>query len=365
VPSNQRIQIKPWTDQDFASARPQWQELLGRCDADPLFMSWDWQWLWWQHYGPELDGELFLLAGYSTDGLLIGLAPLYIRRAPHRTGLNANRIESLGSALRRSSGVFSEYLDILVARDHEEAFIAVLADAILHETRWSDLVVSNTKHDGIAARLMRGLLSASCYVREIDSIAAHVVSLPTDFADYVRALKSGTRRKLWNHRARLSRPRIVLGEAQDIPSLFNLMNSLHIDRWGALTFTGLRMRFHQALAHAFAQRNQLRFSLLMVDDNPISVAYNVRIGDTEYSIQSGFKPHAIRGISPGYLHFGYCIEQACLDGLRKFDFLAGPGRHRDYKREFLTSPTPLATFQAIRSRPLGWLYRTYDRRFHK
>ena len=90
--------------------------------------------------------------------------------------------------------------------------------------------------------------------------------------------------------------------------------------------------------------------------------YNVRIGTTEYNVQSGFDSTASRGISPGYLHFGYCIERACDEGVRDFDFLAGPGRRSDYKRDFATQPTQLATMQAIRSRPLAWLYRQYDRR---
>jgi CelD/BcsL family acetyltransferase involved in cellulose biosynthesis len=361
----QIIQIRPWTDENFANSNTQWRELLECCDVDPLFMSWDWQWLWWRHYGPELKAKLFILAGYSTDGTLVGLAPFYTRRATHRGGVNANRIESLGSNWRCRNGVFSEYLDVLAARGHEREFIAAVADTILADSNWSDLVISNSRPDGAAARLIGALQNERCYVREMDPLAAHVASLPSRFGDYVVALKSSMRRKLWNHRARLIKPQMVLGEAKDVVNLFHLMNSLHMNRWGRHTFEGLRGRFHQALALTFAKRNELRFSTLVVNGDPISIAYNARIGETEYSIQSAFKPHAIRGVSPGYLHFGYCIEQACADGVKKFDFLAGTGRNRDYKREFLTSSTSLVTLQAIRSRPLSWLYRAYDRRLSK
>ena len=41
--------------------------------------------------------------------------------------------------------------------------------------------------------------------------------------------------------------------------------------------------------------------------------YNVRIGTLEYNIQSGFDA-TIKGVSLGYLHFGFAIEQACRDG---------------------------------------------------
>ena len=361
----QTIRMKAWTEEDFANSYGQWHELLERCDADPLFMSWDWQWLWWRHYREELNAKLFMLAGYSADGMLVGLAPFYIRRAAHRGGFSATRIESLGSNWRCANGVFSEYLDLVVDRDYERAFIAALAEAILEDSRWSDLVISNARPGGPAAAFIDILHGERCYVRKTDTLAAHVALLPSHFSDYVVALKSGTRRKLWNHRARLTHPQMLLGGAQDIAPLFDLMNSLHIERWGHPTFKGLRGRFHQAFALSLANRNQLRFSTLVADGAPISVAYNARIGETEYSIQSAFKPHAIKGLSPGYLHFGYCIEQACSEGVKRFDFLAGTGRNRDYKREFLTSSASMVTLQAIRSRPLAWLYRAYDHRFNK
>jgi CelD/BcsL family acetyltransferase involved in cellulose biosynthesis len=90
--------------------------------------------------------------------------------------------------------------------------------------------------------------------------------------------------------------------------------------------------------------------------------YNVRIGGSEYNIQSGFDPAAVSGVSPGYLHFGFCLEAACGAGVRAFDFLAGDGRARNYKQDFNTRETTISTFQCVRAAALAWLYRRYDRR---
>jgi hypothetical protein len=91
--------------------------------------------------------------------------------------------------------------------------------------------------------------------------------------------------------------------------------------------------------------------------------YNVRLGDTEYNIQSGFDSLALKGLSLGYLHLGYAMELACEEGIAQFDFLAGTGMRRDYKRDFQAVHRPLMTYQAIRAKPLAWLYRGYDRNF--
>jgi CelD/BcsL family acetyltransferase involved in cellulose biosynthesis len=88
---------------------------------------------------------------------------------------------------------------------------------------------------------------------------------------------------------------------------------------------------------------------------------NLRVAGTEYYLQSGFDPSFARGISPGYLHLGYAIEAACRDGLKRFDFLAGRGLHRDYKRDFASVSAPLQTLHLVRKPVLRLLFRVFDR----
>jgi len=112
-----------------------------------------------------------------------------------------------------------------------------------------------------------------------------------------------------------------------------------------------------------ARKGALQMTELCQGDAPLSVMYNVRLGDVEYNIQSGFDVPASKGLSPGYLHIGYALEAACETGIKEFDFLAGPGLHRDYKQDFGSVRTQLLTVHVLRSAPLAWLYKEYDRRF--
>jgi hypothetical protein len=354
-------EIRVWGEEKFGSSEAEWQDLLGRSSADPLFMSWYWQWTWWRHHGALLKSNLYLLAAYSVQGELVGLAPFHLRRAAHRKPLSAMRLEIIGSTWRSHAGVYSEYLDFVVDSRFENAFLGALASVVLRDQGWSDLIVANSKRSGVAARFVRDYLTGTCYVRELDPLIAQLAPLPRAFSDYVQTLSSGVRRKVWHQRARLAGAQVVSDGPQLIDSVFNALNDFHQRRWGSQHFVGNFRAFHFDFAQLCAQRGTLRMSALRVGDSPISVMYNVRIGATEYNIQSGFDL-TMSGISPGYLHFGFCIEQACIDGVKGFDFLAGDGRTRNYKRDFVTQEIELITFQCIRTRPLAWLYKGYDRR---
>ena len=72
------------------------------------------------------------------------------------------------------------------------------------------------------------------------------------------------------------------------------------------------------------------------------------------------RQHA-RGLSPGFLHLGYAIEAACRDGIQRFDFLAGRGLHRDYKRDFAADQHAADTLHIVRKPSLRALFRIVDR----
>ena len=187
---------------------------------------------------------------------------------------------------------------------------------------------------------------------------AHVVSFPGSFAEYLKTLPGGVRRKLWNQRSKLIRPEFRA--VADPVAVLDRIDAFHVQRWGEAHFTGALRSFHLAFAEKMARSGSLRMSELTTDGHVISMLYNVRIGDTEYNLQAGFDPGRVAGISPGYLHFGYSMEQACAEGVRKYDFLGGEGRHRQYKQDFLTDAQSLVSFHAVRAPHLAWLYRLHD-----
>jgi CelD/BcsL family acetyltransferase involved in cellulose biosynthesis len=360
VPDLAIAEIRWWSEDRFRSSEVEWQDLLARSDADPLFMSWAWQWTWWRHHAGLLKSRLYIMAAYAHDGRLVGLAPFHLHRAAHRKPLSAMRLEIIGSTWRDETGAFSEYLDLIVDRQFVDVFLKTLANAVLRKHDWSDLVMANGKRGSVAGRFVHLHLERICYIRETDPLVAQLTVLPQDFASYVQALNSGVRRKLWRQRTKLVDTQWSLVTRERVSDVFNIFNHFHERRWGRTLFRATLLDFHMEFALRCADRGALQMSVLSAQGNPISAMYNVRIGKVEYNLQCGFDT-SLGGISPGYLHFGFCIEAACRDGIRAFDFLAGDGRTRNYKSDFNTRLTELVTFQCIRG-PLAWLYRVYDGR---
>lgn len=350
--------VRYWSEEEFAESQSVWDELRGRSVADPLFMAWDWQWLWWQHHRELMGGSLAIVACYA-GGDLVGLAPFYLHTATHRGRVRASRLELIGSTFRDGRGVFSEYLDIIVDRDRAAEACAAIAGHLLADRRWDGLVVGNTPTTGPAAQMIRHHFAQSCLVREIDPLESHVVELPRDFASYLGTLSGSMRRKLWNQRSKLVDPVLVVAGPDQIHGVFHQIDAFHMRRWNSPQYVGTARAFHFALAPLLLKRGALRLSTLYSAGTPIAVMYNVRLGETEYNLQSGFDPDRSTGLSPGYLHFGYCMEAACHEGVQRFDLLAGGGRFRQYKRDFNSTEVPLITLQVIRARRLKFLYSVY------
>ena len=352
-------QVREWSEAEFAGSAEAWGELLARSDADPLFMGWDWQWMWWHHHKGLLGGTLAVVGCYA-GSRLVGLAPFYLHSAAHRAGIRATRMEIIGSNFRDGRGVFSEYLDLIVDREYRGGVAAAVARHLGGDRRWADLVIGNSPAAGVGAELARQHLAERCIVRRTEHLQAHRATLPADFQAYLRSLDGGTRRKVWNHRSKLDAPKLVVADADHAVEVFDRIDAFHRERWNAPQYVGVARDFHFALAPRLAARGALRMSTLVSDGKPLAVMYNVRLGGTEYNIQSGFDASRAAGISPGYLHFGYSLEEACRDGIRTFDFLAGEGRNRQYKADFVTTEVPLLTIHAIRAKHLRWLYQAHQ-----
>ena len=353
------VSVRTWSELEFTAGRAEWQELLARSTANALFMSWAWQWRWWQLHRVALDAELNLLAAYSSDGRLVGLAPLIRHRARHRLGLRAERLEFLGSTFRGAGRTtFSEYLDFIVERGGEAAVLAAFAAHLREDRGWSDLVFANTPTVGLAARLAQSEFEGQCYLRRQDRLTAYVLPLQGRFEDYLDALKPGIRRKVWNRRARHDAPTFRWAEPAEIGGLLERIERFQAARWGSHAAAYMRP-FHLGFAATMAEEGALRLSVLARGGEPISVLYNIELDGTEYNLQSGFDPR-VAALSPSYLHFGYCIEAAVGRGVRALDFLAGSGRNRAYKQDFGTEEVGLLTVQVIRAPWLAHLYRLYD-----
>ena len=353
-----RLQIRLWTEAEFAQSKVAWDALLSAADADPLFMSWDWQWHWWTHHRDSLGADLQLVALYWGTRL-VGLAPFYAHRAVVRRVLHPRRLELIGAAWRDAQAAFSDYLDIVAARELRGPVQAALGEW-LASAAWDECVLCGTRRDGVASEVAERHLPRLARVREVDPLAGWCVELPERFEEYVRRLDPQVRRRLFNQRRKLEGPAVRYAGEAEVEADLELLWRYVADRWGTGgPAEGLR-GFYRDMAQVLARAGRLRLSRLESGGRTLSVMFNALVDGSIYYLQSGFDRQRAVGLSPGYLHFGYAIERACAEGHRRFDFLGGSGQHRDYKRDLLTENVPLVTYHAVRGTWTRALYAAYD-----
>jgi CelD/BcsL family acetyltransferase involved in cellulose biosynthesis len=353
-----------WSLEEWMASEAAWSELLTSSDADPLFLSWDWLTQWWQWFGGRVGQVPEVLAFYRGDKLA-GVAPLYRSVALRGRVLLAHSVQLIGLSWRDPGPLISEYLDVVAGRGDEVSVRGACLDALLADDGWNELVIGFTG----AGRQWREALDkrgapGQHYVREVDRSVSYQADLTGGFAAYLQSLGQSTRRSVWNLRPRLAMQGEVRFEQlgpQQVAAGFSDLNRLHQLRWNRPAFRGKRLTFHISLATRLAARGELALSSLRVGGRVVSVLYDIRKGAHQYNLKMGFDPSFSSRVSLGLIHSGYAMEIAANNGVRVYDFLAGPGRTRDYKQYLAQTRRQLSSVQIVRGRVLPRLYRWYDR----
>lgn len=366
APIELTLQVREWSLEEWLSSESLWGDLLGRSGLDPLFLSWEWLSLWWQHFGGRRTHELCILVAYEANQL-VGIAPLYRQLAGRRL-LPVRSIQFIGISWRDPSALISEYLDFISLPADRPRVRSAFLTHLVDKNAWSEMVISYTRDSKSWLRDFHDVVEPhTVHMRTIDHCISYQADLSDGFHAYLQQLGQSTRRSLWHLRRRLEGLGTVRFEtipADQIAMGFADLNELHIRRWGRHAFSGSRLDFHLSLARRLASRGELSLTRLTLDGRVVSVFYDVRKGRRQYNVKMAFDPGTERGFSLGLLHFGYAMEAAVSTGIEVYDFLAGRGRKTDYKRHLGQVREPLSTVQLLKGPILSRLYRWYDGRRH-
>ena len=109
---------------EFQCCKEEWQTLLKRSNADPLFMSWHWQFAWWQTWG-ELLGLDLKVFKFWHDDVLIGIIPMCLDKQSSFPGIKRPRLQFIGNRWRTTPTVRTEYVGPIFDADYEQNFDTV------------------------------------------------------------------------------------------------------------------------------------------------------------------------------------------------------------------------------------------------
>lgn len=298
------------------AAKAEWTRLLGLSAANTVFLTQEWQRVWWSHFGGSY--KLLILSLHDSDGPL-GLAPLAVQDGT---------VRFLGS-----TDLF-DYHDFIVLEGREGPFYEALIDYIERDADWRVLELESLRAGSPALELLPALAEARGFSVEIvQEDVAPVLALPDTWDDYVASLPKKARHELRRKGRKLdaagdvshtmcSDPQCV---RDCLPDFFRLHRESGPDK--AEFMTPARERFFTEMAIEFASKNQFRMALLEVDGKRVAACISFDYLDSYLLYNSGYDPD-FSYLSVGILNKAFAIRQAIGAGKRYFDFLRGPERYK-------------------------------------
>jgi CelD/BcsL family acetyltransferase involved in cellulose biosynthesis len=306
-------------DGGFWALKPEWNALLHRSSCDTLFLTWEWQSIWWKHLG---TGNLLLL-GFrgGDDGGLVGIAPFFHTRTDE------------GSTVLSLVGCcdVSDYLDLIIERGHEDAVYNALLDYLESEApAWDAVDLCNVPQDSPSLVRLRNLAEARGYqtLVEVEDVCP-IISLPSTWDDYVMSLdkkqRHEVRRKLRKADTEADTRFVIVGPEHDLQIEMQAFIGLHQKSAPDKDeFMDPQMQgFFAEMAEVLQSRDWLQLAFVEMDGEKAASLLNFDYGDTILVYNSGYDPFQFRHLSPGIIVTARCIEHAIALGRSKFDFLRG------------------------------------------
>jgi CelD/BcsL family acetyltransferase involved in cellulose biosynthesis len=341
---------------DFEPLGPEWRELWAKGGHENAFLSFDWMFTWWRHFGRRHElAAIVLRAGTR----VVGIAPFHIKRQ-----FRAARC----LAFLASTHVGSDHLDVLAAPGWEADVVAKLASMLLaHPRGWDYIEFGEVGKESVAASLCVRLAAEGMPCEEALSSICPYTLLPASFEEYL-AGASANLRSNYRRRSRQIQDagRVdfrMLSEPAAMEGGFSELMRLHGLRFQQLGEDSAFLKaavpeFHREALQALAAQGLARVFLLQVNGESVAALYGFSAGRTFQFYQSGMHPEWTK-YGVGLVTMGNTIREAITSGHTTFDFLRGSEEYkskwarlerRDFAlRVFSHSPAGMAVRIGLRA----------------
>jgi CelD/BcsL family acetyltransferase involved in cellulose biosynthesis len=324
------LTVRVVTDsEEFRSLRQTWDRLLAKSSDNDVYLTWEWLFTWWKHYGKGNGLNILLI---EDEGRIIGIVPLM--------RVNYGKFPVRLNVLENISSMDPDYGGVILTGRKEDCVATLLSylEGIINGSSVT-LRLSRIAEDSEFLALMRKQYSSfsnslSLYDRTLTTCP--YIPLPATWDDYLASFSRKTRNTLRRKLKSLRKEHDVefesCGRGEDVKGNVHVFYQLHQRGWhsrglsGALVDARTR-EFNVDLAQAFSEKGWLNLSFLAVDGEPASAVYGFEYGRKFYYGLTGFNPEYSKH-SIGHLHVMFLIEQAIQNGLREFDFLIGAEEYK-------------------------------------
>jgi CelD/BcsL family acetyltransferase involved in cellulose biosynthesis len=318
VSANMAFQIVS-SDQDILTLEKEWRDLEMNCPNTVLFQSFDWcrNHLSFSRTLIQGDDRFRPVVITIRQGQkLVALLPLCLQRKNRMTVLTG------------FSEPFQQYTEILLSGDIDAISVRqTLLDA-LKSTGADYFHFGQVRHEGMLAKLFDGIVLPT---GELDAAPYVVLKDFENYEEYLKTVRSKTRKNLRNARNRLERDGEVTHHlTRSGPMMGEVVTRTFEGREAWLERMGITSRaFRDDDFKAFLNR----FSNSHVAKGVETLAMSLKQGEKSVSDQWGFVYRGryyafmatwnpeFEAVSPGRLHLGEVIKTCFDEGFETADFM--------------------------------------------
>ena len=303
----------------FSALRSEWRNLLQDSASNNPFLTWEWLYAWWSHFGVAGSLRLMLV---RADGELIAIAPFRLIATPLYW---FSRLEFLGTG---EAG--SDYLDLIVRHGAEARTLTALADFLSEQKLALRLthLPPNSLVAHLSARLAEGGWASSFAV---DGTCPIVDLTGHTFDSFLGSLGPSHRANIRRRLRALERDFDVrferITQHDDRRVMLDALAAFHGRRYagrgGSTAFTSPAARaFHEEATRRALDHGWLRMYALRVNGAVAAVMYGFALNGRFYFYQHGYD-ETYAGHSIGLVLMALTIRTAIDEGAGEFDMLWG------------------------------------------
>jgi CelD/BcsL family acetyltransferase involved in cellulose biosynthesis len=312
----------------FNSLQADWERLSIASNDSSVFMSWDWQSLWWKYYGK--GQPLFIVvAREASTNRVVGILPLYVQKARVFKFIPVRFLRPVGTGGDTSP----DDLNPLIEPGLEDAVSTALAEAVCQRTSgWDMLHISDLKEGSAFTHKLQQACEPKYWRTQLQrSALISFAPLADNWDDYLKTTSSNhretTRRARRKFESLPGTKHFVWGDSATIDTATDKLIELHLMRWddrsGHHAFsTPEYVGFHKDVIRALHPKGHVWLSCLQMDEQIVGIYYIYHFRDVAYYFQGGFNPEYAKH-KPGAVLMGYSIHHAINQQTKVFDMLRG------------------------------------------
>lgn len=308
------------SEEEFDTLEAEWSQLADDCTYTTVFQTYEWNRVWWRHFGKAFGRSLNILILRDEQNKLIGLAPLFTSFW-YSTPLR--RLSFIGTGA-------SDYLDIIAKNGCEEFVVKSIYDFISHMPGWQIGDLQQLREDGLLRQYPPTQFGSSL-IYVLDALQEPCPYLPLGDWQWVLAgMGKKTRYNIGYYDRSLQKLHDVefgWANEQNVDDEMSHLFELHQRRWNKRWLPGVFgnnkvQNFHRNIAKSFLKKDWLRLYYLHLDGVTEACIYCFSFRERICYYQGGFEP-TLAKLSLGTVLTSRAMQSAIEDGKTQFDFLRG------------------------------------------